>query len=58
MMDIPCNHILGLANDGNLVMVSTVAPVTKASSCVPKPQGVDEMLVLQRGEAKHQVCLP
>jgi len=39
-------------------MVSMIAPMTRASSCVPKPQGVDEMLDLQRGEAKHQVCLP
>ncbi len=44
MMDIPCNHISGLANDGNLVMVSMVAPLTKASSHVLEPQGVDEML--------------
>jgi hypothetical protein len=58
MMDIPCHHILGLTDDGNPVMVSMVTPVTRASSCVPKPRGVDEMLDLQRGEAKHQVHLP
>jgi hypothetical protein len=37
MMDIPNNHILGLGNDGNPIMVSIVASVTRVSSHVPKP---------------------
>jgi hypothetical protein len=37
MMDIPSNHILDLANDGNLIEVSTTALVIRANAHVPKP---------------------
>jgi hypothetical protein len=46
MMDIPSNHILRLANDGNLVRVSTIALVIRANAHVLKPPGVDERLDL------------
>lgn len=37
MMDILSNHILGLANDGNLVGVSTTTLIIKANAHVSKP---------------------
>jgi hypothetical protein len=37
MRDIPSNHIFELANDGNLVGVSTTALVIRANAHVPKP---------------------
>jgi len=37
VMDILSNHILRLANDGNLVRVSTTTLVIKANAHVSKP---------------------
>lgn len=52
------DHILGATSDKNLVRVSAIALIIRANVRVQEPQGVNEKLNLQRGEAQHQVRLP
>jgi len=59
------NHDPWAIDDGNYVMVpnpnkmiSTIALVTGASTWVLEPQGVDERLNPQCGEAQHQMRVP
>jgi hypothetical protein len=39
-------------------MISTIGLMTRASAWVLEPQGIDEILDLQCGEAHHQVQPP
>lgn len=60
-------HMLGgrgswAIDDGNEIMIShpnemtsTTTPMTRASACVPKLRGVNEILDPQCGEVQHQV---
>lgn len=52
------DRVLGAVNDGNLVRVSTTTLTITTNAYVLKPQGVDERLNLQHGEAQCQVHLP
>jgi hypothetical protein len=52
------DHESWVTNDGNHVMVPNLAPMTRASVHVLKPQGVAKRLNPQRGEAQCQVRLP
>jgi hypothetical protein len=59
------DHESWATNDGNHVMVPslnemifTTTSMTRASTKVPKPRGVDERLDPQHGEAQCQVQLP
>jgi hypothetical protein len=65
MLHMSKGHESWAIDDGNHVMVpnlnemiSTIAPMIKASTRVPKPRGVDERLDTQCGETQHQVQLP
>jgi hypothetical protein len=59
------DHESWTTNDGNHVMVpnpsemiSIIALVTRVSTQMPEPRGVDERLDPWCGEAQHQVLLP
>jgi hypothetical protein len=52
------DHVLEVVGDGNLVRVSTKTLMIMSNACVLKPQGVDERLNLQHGEAECQIHLP
>lgn len=58
MSNIPKDHVSKVANDGNLIRVSTTTLMTRENVCVLEPQGVDEKLDPQHGKARCQVCLP
>jgi hypothetical protein len=46
------DHVLGAVGNGNLVRVLTTTSMITTNAYVLKPQGVDERLNIQHGEAQ------